>query len=59
MIQYLLGDAHGETVAARIDTTLGKLPGLGWFDRARRSRQASLERLSASAPSLSTIAASN
>jgi len=57
MIQFILGDAGGEKVAARIDTTLSKLPGLGWFDRVKRSREASLERLAALAPSLSVVAA--
>jgi len=55
MIHFILGDARGEQVAARIDTTLGKLPGLEWFDRVKRSRQASLGRLGALAPSLACL----
>jgi hypothetical protein len=45
MNRFILGDSRGKTVAARIDATIGKLPGLSWFDRLTRSRHATLERL--------------
>jgi hypothetical protein len=59
MNRFILGDARGELVAARIDTTIGKLPGLGWFDRLRRSRQDSLDRPGVLRPPLSPIPASD
>lgn len=40
--RFVLGDACGAKVAQRIDATIGKLPGLGWFDRLSLTRAASL-----------------
>lgn len=40
--RFILGDSRGGEVAARIDATIGKLPGLSWFDRLSRSRLDSL-----------------
>jgi hypothetical protein len=45
MNRFILGDSRGGEVAARIDDTIGKLPGLAWFDRLARSRVESLARL--------------
>jgi len=45
MNRFILGDARGQEVAARIDATIGKLPGLSWFDRLSRSRVQSLSRV--------------
>ena len=41
--RYILGDAQGEQVAARIDATIAKLPGMEWFEGLRRTRAASLQ----------------
>ncbi len=57
MNRYILGDARGEQVAARIDATIGKLPGLEWFDRMMRSRQESLVRLGTQEQALSPVTA--
>jgi len=40
--RFVLGDNPGAGVAARIDATIAKLPGLGWFDRLTLTREASL-----------------
>jgi hypothetical protein len=45
MNRFILGDARGEIVAARIDATIGKLPGLAWFDRITQSRKDSIARI--------------
>jgi fatty acid desaturase len=45
MNRFILGDTRGEQVAARIDATIGKLPGLSWFDRLSRSRRESISKL--------------
>ena len=45
VLAFILGDSMGAEVASRIDATIAKLPGLGWFDRLSRSRQESLERV--------------
>lgn len=42
ILNYILQGAEGETVARRIDETIAKLPGLGWFDRLSASRAARL-----------------
>jgi rubrerythrin len=42
ILNYILNGPEGETVARRIDETIAKLPGLGWFDRLSASRDASL-----------------
>lgn len=51
--RYVLGDAPGEKVAARIDATIAKLPGLGWFDRLTLTRAASIEPTGTTAPAAS------
>ena len=45
VLAFILGDSMGAEVASRIDATISKLPGLGWFDRLSRSRQESLQRV--------------
>lgn len=40
--RFVLGDGPGAAVAARIDATIAKLPGLAWFDRLTLTRAASL-----------------
>jgi hypothetical protein len=45
VLGFILGDARGAEVARRIDATIAKLPGMGWFDRLSRNREESLERL--------------
>jgi hypothetical protein len=57
MNRFILGDARGRQVAARIDATIGKLPGLDWFDRMVRSRAESLVRLGTQEQVLSPMAA--
>nr|HEV7953596.1 hypothetical protein [Candidatus Acidoferrales bacterium] len=42
ILNYILADASGAQVARRIDATIAKLPGMEWFDRMTRSREASL-----------------
>lgn len=50
---YILGDASGEAVAARIDQTIARLPGMGWFKGLSATREASLRRrLQAKAPEM-------
>jgi hypothetical protein len=57
MSRFILGDSRGAEIAARIDATIAKLPGLEWFDRLSRSREESLGRLAAAEPELSAITA--
>jgi hypothetical protein len=58
MNRFILGDARGGEVAARIDATIGKLPGLSWFDRLSCSRLDSLSRIGTQElPLAETIAA--
>jgi len=52
MNRFVLGDSRGAEIAARIDATIAKLPGLSWFDRLKRSREDSLARLGKLAPGL-------
>jgi hypothetical protein len=59
MNRFILGDSRGGEVAARIDATIGKLPGLAWFDRLTRSREESLARLGGIEPALSVIIAAD
>lgn len=57
--RYILGDAHGGLVAQRIDATIQKLPGMGWFDGLSRTRRTSLQNAGMLAGnSLATSAAS-
>jgi hypothetical protein len=42
--RFVLGDEPGRAVAARIDATIAKLPGLAWFDRLTLTRATSLEK---------------
>lgn len=37
--RYILGDVKGGEIASRIDATIGKLPGMSWFDGLRRTRE--------------------
>jgi hypothetical protein len=37
ILSFPLGDPEGAQIAARIDRTIAKLPGLEWFDRLMRS----------------------
>jgi hypothetical protein len=46
ILGYILGEPSGEQVAARIDQTIAKLPGLEWFDRLTRSREEALRKSS-------------
>jgi rubrerythrin len=46
ILSFILGDAMGVQVARRIDQTIAKLPGLGWFDRLMRSREESIRKTS-------------
>jgi hypothetical protein len=55
MNRFILGDSRGGEVAARIDSTISKLPGLEWFDRLTRSRGESLARLAKTDPALSPV----
>ncbi len=43
--KFILGDAAGAAVAARIDTTIAKLPGLESFDGLSRTRMESLKQV--------------
>jgi len=59
MNRFILGDSRGAEVAARIDATIAKLPGLAWFDRLARSREESLNRLGRIEPALSPVIAAD
>jgi rubrerythrin len=45
ILSFLLGDPEGAQIATRIDRTIGKLPGLEWFDRLSQSRNQALQLL--------------
>jgi len=45
ILRFILGEPSGAQIAARIDATISKLPGMQWFDRLARSREESLRRL--------------
>jgi hypothetical protein len=45
ILNYILRGSEGEKVACRIDETIAKLPGLGWFNRLSLSRAQSLKHL--------------
>jgi hypothetical protein len=47
ILNYVLQGSEGEKIAQRIDQTIAKLPGLGWFDRLSLSREKSRKRLNA------------
>jgi rubrerythrin len=40
--RFVLGGGPGAVVANRIDLTIARLPGMGWFDRLRLTREAAL-----------------
>jgi rubrerythrin len=42
--RFVLGDQPGRMVAARIDDTIAKLPGLDWFDRLTQTRAQCLQK---------------
>jgi hypothetical protein len=42
ILSFILGDPEGEQIAQRIDSTIAKLPGLGWFERLSASREEAL-----------------
>jgi len=56
---FILGDSRGKEVAARIDATIGKLPGLGCFDRLTRLRQEAIDSLGVPEPQLLAMTASH
>lgn len=43
MLKYMLQGSEGEKIAKRIDETIAKLPGLGWFNGLTANRAKSLE----------------
>jgi hypothetical protein len=47
ILNYILRGQEGERVAQRIDATIAKLPGLGWFHRLAECREDSFRRSSA------------
>jgi hypothetical protein len=47
---YILGDVSGAVVAERIDGTIARLPGMGWFRGLGATREASLRRRHEAAP---------
>lgn len=56
--RYILGDEDGATVAARIDRTIARLPGMSWFRGLSATREASLgRRLQAAASMITPMAA--
>ena len=48
--RYILGDAPGAEVAARIDHTIARLPGMAWFRGLSVTREASLQDRRQAAP---------
>jgi len=54
ILSFILGDPMGAAIAARIDQTIAKLPGLGWFDRLSRSREESLRKMARDSAAKST-----
>jgi rubrerythrin len=49
ILSFILGDPQGADIARRIDETIGKLPGLAWFDRLSRSREEAMRQVTATA----------
>jgi rubrerythrin len=45
ILSFILGDPQGGDIARRIDETIGKLPGLAWFDRLSRSREEAMRQV--------------
>jgi rubrerythrin len=45
ILSFILGDPQGAEIAQRIDATIAKLPGLGWFHRLTDSREEALREL--------------
>ena len=45
ILKYMLQGAEGEKIARRIDETIAKLPGLGWFEGLTLNRARSFENL--------------
>ncbi len=45
ILSFILGDPQGADIARRIDETIGKLPGLAWFDRLSRSREEAMRQV--------------
>ncbi len=43
ILRFILDGESGAQVAARIDSTIAKLPGMEWFDRLARSREDALK----------------
>ena len=50
MNRFILGDSFGAQVAARIDATIARLPGMGWFNLMSHTREDALRRLGPLAP---------
>ena len=46
-------------IAARIDSTIGKRPGLAWFDRLTQLREESIARLGRTEPAFSPMIAAD
>lgn len=59
MNRFILGDSRGEAVAAGIDATTAKLPGLEWFDPLARWRGGSIARFARIEPRFSPAVASD
>ena len=51
MNRFILGDSLGAQVAARIDATIARLPGMNWFNLLSRTREDAIRRLGPLAPS--------
>jgi rubrerythrin len=56
ILSFILGDSRGAQIAARIDQTIAKLPGLEWFDRLTRSREEALQKMSRAPMNVPAIA---
>jgi len=57
MNRFILGDSLGAQVAARIDATIAKLPGMSWFNLMCRTREDALRRLGPVLPTSLDLAA--
>jgi hypothetical protein len=56
ILSFILGDSMGAQIAARIDQTIAKLPGLEWFDRLTRSREEALQKMARTPMNVPAIA---